>query len=186
MKLIVGLGNPGKRYERTRHNVGFWVIDQLLADEQLSTSVKHKGQIARTLWKGEPVLLFKPDTFMNLSGDAVRLVVEYYQLDLSDVLIIYDDLDLPMAKLRLREKGGAGGHNGLKSLISALKSEQFPRLRIGIDKHEFMDAKDYVLGHLSEAEQQALIAKKAQLLNICHDFTALPFVDVMTKHNSNA
>ena len=183
MKCIVGLGNPGKRYERTRHNVGFLVIDALIEQEKLKPSLKFKGQIAYTLWKGEPVLLFKPETYMNLSGEAIRLVMDYYQLKPQDFLVIYDDLDLPFAQLRLREKGSAGGHNGMKSIIQHLKTEEFPRLRIGIDKNPLIETKAYVLGRLSDEELKSFKAKLPQMMAICQDFSQKKFVDVMSQHN---
>ena len=183
MKLIVGLGNPGKRYERTRHNVGFLVIDSLVAKEQLKYSPKFKGLIAQTIWDKEPVLLFKPETYMNLSGEAIRLVMDYFNIDIQDLLVIYDDLDLPLGHIRLREKGSAGGHNGVKSIIHHLKTEQFARCRIGIDKNPMIDSRDYVLGQFSPQDLSVLSEKMSVIHHMCQDFTKKTFVDVMSLYN---
>jgi peptidyl-tRNA hydrolase, PTH1 family len=186
MKLIVGLGNPGKRYEKTRHNVGFLILDAIAQQEKLKFSPKFKGLLAQTVWASEPVLLFKPETYMNLSGEAVRLVVEYFNLDIKDILVIYDDMDLPLGQIRLREKGGAGGHNGAKSLIQQLKTENFARCRIGIDKHPHIEARDYVLGHFTTEDLKVLEAKLPDLHNMCQDFVKKKFVDVMSAYNRKA
>lgn len=133
MKLILGLGNPGTRYEFTRHNVGFLVIDELA--RKLATDVKKEechANTGKTHWHGNSVMLAKPQTFMNKSGEAVGALLRYYQLAPSDILVIYDDLALPPGRLRIRAKGSAGGHNGLRSIIHYLRTEGFPRLRIGI------------------------------------------------------
>jgi peptidyl-tRNA hydrolase, PTH1 family len=183
MKLIVGLGNPGKRYERTRHNVGFLVLDAMVAKEQLNYSTKFKGLVAQTIWGKEPVLLFKPETYMNLSGEAIRLVMDYFNIDVQDLLVIYDDLDLPLGHIRLREKGSAGGHNGMKSIIQHLKTEQFARCRIGIDKNPMIDARDYVLGQFSSNDLNILKEKMSDIHQMCQDFTKKKFVDVMSLYN---
>ena len=116
MKLIVGLGNPGKEYERTRHNVGFMVIERLAQEMNVSISnSKFKGEYVKLKYKGEDIILLKPMTYMNLSGESVIQVMKFFKLDIQDLLVIYDDLDMPTGKLRLRESGSAGGHNGIKN-----------------------------------------------------------------------
>ncbi len=133
MKLIAGLGNPGAEYEHTRHNMGFDVIDELA--ERFHVSVWKddlKAKIATVSEGGEKILLVKPQTYMNLSGEAVGAIARYYKIDLNDIWIICDDLDLPPGKTRIRQKGSAGGHNGIKSLIAHLGSENFTRFRIGV------------------------------------------------------
>ena len=186
MKLIVGLGNPGKRYEKTRHNVGFLILNAIANQEKLRFSTKFKGLLAQTIWSNEPVLLFKPETYMNLSGEAIRLVVDYFNLEIKDILVIYDDMDLPLGHIRLREKGGAGGHNGAKSIIQHLKTEDFARCRIGIDKHPHMDARDYVLGQFSVDDLKLLESKLPDLHQMCQDFVKKKFVDVMSAYNRKA
>ena len=160
MKVVVGLGNPGAKYEQTKHNIGFMCVDYYANQHDITFKFDRKfnAEIAK---QGDLVLV-KPQTFMNLSGESVKKVLQYFDVDQEDTLIIYDDLDLPLAKLRLREQGGAGGHNGIKSLIEHLGSDQFKRLRIGIDSHPFMEAKDYVLSKFSKEElDQVVLAAKA-------------------------
>lgn len=154
MKLFVGLGNPGSKYERTRHNAGFMVIDALSKEWniELTDEKKFKGQIGRGVVKGEKVILLKPTTFMNLSGESVRAVMDFYDIDIEDLVVIYDDLDLPHGKIRLRLKGSAGGHNGIKSLIAHVKTQEFKRIRVGIDRHPKIPVVDYVLGKFTEDE----------------------------------
>lgn len=146
MKIIVGLGNPGQRYAGTRHNVGFAVVDRLADHLQVSINKNQdKALVTKAWYAGGALLLVKPQTYMNLSGEAVAALAKYYKVSLEDILIIYDDMDLPVGKIRLRYKGGPGSHNGMKSIISLLGSEDFPRLRIGIDRPPEGDWAGYVL-----------------------------------------
>ncbi|MDD3477607.1 MAG: aminoacyl-tRNA hydrolase [Candidatus Izemoplasmatales bacterium] len=153
-RLIVGLGNPGKAYAKSKHNIGFLCLDAYAKHKKLTFKKEPKFQ--GELLNVDGNLLLKPKTYMNLSGNAVRAVVEYYKINPEDVLVISDDMDLPFAKVRLREKGGSGGHNGLKSIIQNLGTEEFKRCRIGIDRNEAIDAKDHVLSNFSKAEIKAL------------------------------
>jgi len=185
MKLIVGLGNPGREFENTRHNIGFIIIDEIAKKlGVLNYQDKYKGLLAKTTYKGESVLLLKPQTYMNLSGDSIRKVVEFYKLDLEDIFVIFDDLDLPVGKLRLREKGSSGGHNGLKSIEANLKTNEYKRLKFGIDKDKVIPTSDYVLGKFKKdnielISQQVLKARDISLEFITND----SFKDVMTKYN---
>jgi PTH1 family peptidyl-tRNA hydrolase len=159
MKLIIGLGNPGRDYERTRHNVGFMAIDRLA--EVMGIDVvekKFKAFIGQGQLLGEKVVLAKPQTFMNLSGDSVSALLNWYKLSEADLLVIYDDLDLPCGRLRLRPGGGTGGHRGMESIIIAIGQDQFTRLRIGIGKPPIaeFDAAHYVLGRFGPAEEELL------------------------------
>ncbi|MBT9313437.1 aminoacyl-tRNA hydrolase [Leptothoe kymatousa] len=136
-KLLVGLGNPGQKYDRTRHNVGFEVIDHLAAQwsVKLTENKRFHGNFGEfRLGTGDRLILLKPTTYMNRSGQSVRAVLDWYKLTAADVLVIYDDMDLPIGKLRLRLSGSAGGHNGMKSIISHLGTQDFPRLRLGISR----------------------------------------------------
>lgn len=155
MKLIVGLGNPTVKYEKTRHNVGFEVIDALADKYNITLDViKHKGMYGKGKIDGQSVILLKPMTFMNLSGESVILVSKYYKIAPEDVIVIYDDINLDVGRLRIREKGSAGGHNGMKNIITHLGTEGFPRIRVGVGmKPPKMDLADYVLSHFSEDEQ---------------------------------
>lgn len=135
MKLIVGLGNPGTEYEKTRHNVGFMAVD-LLAEKLGAVTWKeeHKAQTAAVRIDGEKCLLVRPQTFMNLSGDAVGKLAAYYKVEPQDIIVVYDDMDLPVGVLRIRTRGSAGGHNGMKSVIAALGTQEFPHVRVGVGR----------------------------------------------------
>ena len=151
MKIVVGLGNPGRQYSGTRHNIGFMVADKLASTRALAFSrKKFKAKLAAGSIEGKPVLLVKPQTFMNSSGESVSALMRFYKCELSDLIVVYDDVDLPFGKLRLRPEGGSAGHKGMRSIISALGSENFPRLRVGI-RGEFVygELSDYVLGKFS-------------------------------------
>ena len=156
MKLIVGLGNPGKKYEHTRHNMGFDTLD-LLADLSMIDIDKEsfKGLIGRGKIFDQDVLLLKPQTFMNLSGESVRLVVDYFKIDINDVIIIYDDMSLAPGRIRLRPGGSSGGHNGIKNIIEHLHTENIKRVRIGIGEPTY-DSIDYVLSKPSKEERELI------------------------------
>ncbi len=153
-QLVVGLGNPGSKYAQTRHNVGFEAIDHLAKRWQinLSDQKRFQGIAGEGLTGQQKIRLLKPQTFMNLSGQSVRAVLDWYKLDPTAVLVIYDDLDLPLGKLRLRLSGSAGGHNGMKSIISHLGTQAFPRLRIGIGKSRDDETIGHVLGKFAATE----------------------------------
>ena len=152
MKLIAGLGNIGDKYVFTRHNAGFSCIDELADKYNISVdTAKHKGLIGKGVIAGEKVLLVKPMTYMNNSGECIREVMDYYKTDIDDLIVIFDDISLEPGKLRLRPKGSAGGHNGMKSIISSLGTDMVPRLKIGIAHDRTIDTKDYVLGRISKA-----------------------------------
>lgn len=172
MKMIVGLGNPGKQYETTRHNVGFMAIDQVASDHQLNWSLdtKFQAKVATAIINGEKVLFVKPMTYMNESGRAVEAIRHYYKVDPVDILIIYDDLDLPTGKLRLRQSGSAGGHNGIKSIIAQLGKQNFKRLRIGIDRPKQQSVVDYVLGKVTDDEKEKLDAAFARAQEAVEDW----------------
>ena len=158
MYIIAGLGNPTREYEKTRHNVGFEVID-VLAD-MLGTTVeekKFKGCYGRGIIGGEKVLLLKPQTFMNLSGESIRAASDFYKVDPEHIIIIYDDISLDVGQLRSRNKGSAGGHNGIKNIIAHLGTQEFPRIKVGVgDKPKKMDLADYVLSRFSKEDRAAM------------------------------
>lgn len=147
MYIIVGLGNPGKKFDGTRHNVGFDTIDLLAHRNDIKVNkLKHKALYGEGFWRGEKVILAKPQTYMNLSGESIRDMVEFYKIDPQNLIVIYDDIDLEVGALRIRIKGSSGSHNGMKSITYQLGSQDFPRVRIGIGKPQFGDLSDYVLG----------------------------------------
>ena len=155
MFLIVGLGNPDKKYEKTRHNIGFDTVDALADQYHISLNDhKHKAMCGSGVIEGAKVLLAKPLTYMNLSGDSLRLVCDFYKIDVEEELIvIYDDISLEPGQLRIRKKGSAGGHNGMKSIIQQLGTQVFKRVKVGVGhKPEGYDLADYVLGHFSFSE----------------------------------
>ncbi|MGZ8866957.1 MAG: aminoacyl-tRNA hydrolase [Thermoanaerobaculia bacterium] len=162
MKLIVGLGNPGAQYARTRHNIGWRVIDAFAAKFRIAVSVHEKNAMTGSgRVGGGSVLVAKPLTFMNLSGDAVRLLASSYTESLADVLVVYDDIDLPTGKLRIRPNGSAGTHNGMRSIIDSLGRDDFPRLRVGVRGGEYDRLRDYVLDEFS-AEEGPLIERSIE------------------------
>lgn len=159
-QLIVGLGNPGAKYDQTRHNIGFAAIDMLSRTWQipLSEHRKFQGFFGEGVVAKQKLRLLKPTTFMNLSGQSIRAVTDWYKLPPEAVLVIYDDMDLPIGKLRLRQSGSAGGHNGMKSTIAHLNSQNFPRLRIGIGSPNGDKAVvSHVLGRFSATEDRAMV-----------------------------
>ncbi|MBR6696717.1 MAG: aminoacyl-tRNA hydrolase [Lachnospiraceae bacterium] len=155
MYIIAGLGNPTKEYDKTRHNIGFDVIDALADEYGIRVdSKKHKALVGSGTIAGQKVVLAKPQTFMNLSGESLRALVDFYKVPIENVLIIYDDISLDVGRLRIRAKGSAGGHNGIKSIIAHLGSESFPRLKFGVgDKPTGYDLAAYVLGRFSKSER---------------------------------
>ena len=159
MFIIVGLGNPGREYENTRHNIGFRVIETLAEQERIPVlEKKHRALIGKGYIGGQKVILAKPLTYMNLSGECVRELVDYYKIDeKEDLLIISDDISLAPGQLRLRKKGSAGGHNGLKNIIAHLGHEEFKRLKMGVgEKPEGWDLVDHVLGHFSKEDNKEI------------------------------
>ncbi|WNE41817.1 MAG: Peptidyl-tRNA hydrolase [Mycoplasmataceae bacterium] len=157
MKIIVGLGNQGKEFEKTRHNVGFDVIENIAKDLLLENFKKmNNGVFVTGLWMGEKFILLKPQTFMNNSGECVSYFLNYFKIDKNDILIIYDDISMALGKIRFRKIGTSGGHNGIKSIISKLKSEKFDRLKIGIGHSKNIDLKDWVIGKFDEEEEKIM------------------------------
>lgn len=158
MYIIVGLGNPTKEYDKTRHNVGFSVIDVLADRIGIDvTEKKHRAICGKGILEGQKVILAKPQTFMNLSGESVRAMADFYKAALDEVIIIYDDISLEPGQLRIRSKGSAGGHNGIKNIIAHLGTQEFPRIKIGVgEKPRNMDLADYVLSRFSKGEQELM------------------------------
>ena len=185
MKLIVGLGNPGLKYKNTRHNVGFMVINAFAENNNLKfkTKKEFKGEVSIN----KDFILLKPATYMNLSGDSVRPICDFYKIDPEDTLVICDDFNLPFLKLRLRKKGSAGGHNGLKSIIENINSEEFPRLRIGIGlPDENYDIIDYVLSKFTKEHLDAFKKAYKTTNDIIDDFiNDMSFDLIMNRYNTN-
>lgn len=158
MYLIAGLGNPTKEYDKTRHNAGFSVIDVLADRYRIDVSEKkHKALCGRGVIEGQKVLLLKPQTFMNLSGESIRAAADYYKIAPEEMVVIYDDISLEPGQLRIRLKGSAGGHNGIKNIIANLGTQDFPRIKVGVGaKPPRMDLADYVLSRFGAGEQKLM------------------------------
>ncbi|MDD2870665.1 MAG: aminoacyl-tRNA hydrolase [Candidatus Gracilibacteria bacterium] len=158
MKLIVGLGNPGDKYKNTRHNLGFLFLDYIKTNnnfEEFKLENKFKGEISNGDINGEKIILLKPQTFMNLSGESIRKTVDFYKINLEDLVIIYDDFSLDFGKIRYRDKGSAGGHNGVKDIIKHF-GEKFNRIKVGIGFNDNYEISDWVLSKFNELELQNL------------------------------
>lgn len=160
MKLIVGLGNPGKNYVGTKHNVGFEVIDLVAKAIGVNVNkIKHKAMVGDGFICGEKVILLKPQTFMNLSGESVKEAATFYKISIEDIVIVYDDISLPVGSTRIREKGSAGGHNGMKNIIAHLGTDNFIRIRVGIGaKPNGWDLADYVLSRFEKGDEPLILA----------------------------
>ena len=179
MKLIVGLGNPGANYENTRHNVGFMTIDSYAKKVGASFKLepKLKGMVASINILGKKAILLKPMTYMNLSGESVQLVMNYYKISVDDILIISDDLDSHTGRVRLRSTGSAGGHNGLKSIQQCIGTQEYKRLKIGIDRSSVIPVIDWVLQRFSKDQLPLINEAIDKSVNAIDDFVkGVPFI----------
>ena len=184
MKIIIGLGNPGVKYENTRHNAGFMVLDKLAQKCNLEfNQEKFSAYFAKGKVKGEDVILLKPTTYMNNSGFALRQCLDFYKVGMENVIVIYDDVDLPVGKLRLRQKGSAGGHNGIKSIISCGFSNEFDRIRVGVGKDPQIDMIHWVLGKFKEEERPLLKEAIEQSAQAAYYSLTHSFMDTMNQYN---
>ncbi|RDI38411.1 aminoacyl-tRNA hydrolase [Falsibacillus pallidus] len=185
MKLIVGLGNPGPRFDKTRHNIGFEIIDELEKRFQAPLNqAKFNGLYSIVHYNGEKFILLKPMTYMNLSGESIGAIMNFYDISQKDLLVIYDDLDLPVGKIRLRQKGSAGGHNGIKSTIAHTGSQEFNRIRVGIDRPKNgMSVPDYVLARFSPDEWSSMQPVISTCADACETWLKKPFLEVMNQFN---
>lgn len=184
MKLIVGLGNPGIKYSNTRHNVGFMTLDAISRNLNESfNKEKFQGSFFKKKINNEDIIFLKPLKYMNLSGEVVRDFVQFYKIAIKDILIICDDLDMNLGKIRLRAKGTSGGHNGLKNIFDMLGTDQIQRLKIGISNNKNMDTKDYVLGKFNK-EDEILIYKKVEMASkIVLEWLDNDITYLMSKYN---
>lgn len=185
MKLIVGLGNPEKKYENTRHNVGFAFVDFYLKYRNINEKW-HKnfnGLYIQTIIDGEKVIFLKPQTYMNLSGISVRKVMDYFNIVEDDLLVVSDDLDLKVGNFKIKPNGSSGGHNGLKNISENLSSDNYKRLKIGISKDTNIDTKDYVISSFSREDSEVIESLFEQLCLVIDDYFHLPFSDLMSKYN---
>lgn len=184
MKLIVGLGNPGREYLSTRHNMGFMTIDKYAKKLGIEiTKDKFNGLYGETLINGEKIILLKPQSFINLSGEVIRKYIDFYKLNIEDVLIIHDDLDLPVGTFKIKKKGSSGGHNGLKNIELHLGTNEYKRIKIGISNNKLIDTKDYVLGKISEEDMNQLNKVIDVVMNVIDDYFKISFEELMSKYN---
>lgn len=186
MKCIIGLGNPGRKYKKTRHNIGFMVIDELLKRNRWKLNQsKFQGRYTIESFYGNKVLLLQPQTFMNLSGESIKQFISFYKLEMNDILVIYDDLDLPVGRIRLRKKGGHGGHNGMRSIIEHMQTDQFKRMRIGIGRPttRHMSIVDYVLNPFAKEELEEAHVSIQTAADACEEWLQESFDLVMNKFN---
>lgn len=185
MKLIVGLGNPGREYEKTRHNIGFMLVDKYLNSKfkNIEWKVKFNGSYFQTVVFGEKTIFLKPLSYMNLSGEVVKKFVDYFKINVDDILIISDDMDLNIGNFKLKDHGSCGGHNGLRNVELYLGTNCYKRLKIGISKRDFLDAKDYVLGTFSKEELNKLDNLFDELIPILDQYFSLKFSDLMSRYN---
>ena len=184
MKIIVGLGNPGPEYKLTRHNVGYMVLEELAARHPVERQEsKFEAVIGHLRIKGERVLLVKPLTYMNLSGSSVQPLVRWHKLDLADLMVVYDDMDLPLGAIRIRPSGGSGGHKGIKSIMERLASSDFARTRIGIGHPSDREAADWVLGRFTAAEKELVDQTIKQAADALEKWVQNGIVEVMNTYN---
>lgn len=179
MKLIVGLGNPGKEYSNTRHNIGFMVIDKYLGNVKFKE--KFNGLFYEFIFNGDKVIFIKPQTYMNNSGDCVSKFVKYYNVSYEDIMVIHDDLDITVGNIKFKINSSSGGHNGIKSIISHLGNNGFFRMKLGIKSVEKRDVIDFVLGKFSKSELELFDFSK--ICNAIDDFIKNDYEYVMNKYN---
>ncbi len=185
MIIIIGLGNPGKEYAGTKHNVGFEVIDKLAYDYNINVNkAKHKGVIGEGIIKEKKVVLLKPLTYMNLSGESIKQAINWYKATNTDIIVIYDDIDLNMGEIRIRERGSAGGHNGMKNIIQHLNTDEFTRIRVGIGKKpKDFDLADYVLNKFSKEEIPTIIEGITKATDAIETILSSNISTAMNKYN---
>lgn len=184
MYIIAGLGNPGQKYENTRHNMGFKTIDCLSEEFGISVNrAKFKGLIGEGRIGNEKVILLKPQTYMNLSGQSVREIVDYYKVPEENLIVIYDDFDLPIGSIRIRKSGGPGTHNGMKSVVGELNFRKFPRVRIGIGSSDGSTI-DFVIGKVGKGEQELLTNASKAAADAVADIVRIGIENAMNIHNT--
>ena len=184
MKFIVGLGNPGREYENTRHNVGFQLLDLIAIKKNLDFNKnKFNASYCECLINGEKVVLVKPLSYMNLSGGVVAKFVSFYKIDFKDILVIQDDLDMRVGRVKIVHNSSSGGHNGIKDIERCLGTREYVRVKIGIANDKSIDTKDYVLGCFTGEEQEILRKNYNELVNIIDDFCSLGIDELRSKYN---
>jgi PTH1 family peptidyl-tRNA hydrolase len=183
MKLIVGLGNPDRKYSKTRHNIGFMMLDAMTDSLKLSFKNKDGGLFAETVIKGQKIIFLKPQNYINLSGQVIRRYLDFYKLSIDDILVIHDDLDLEVGKYKLKHSGSSAGHNGLKDIERCLGTKHYRRMKIGISNNKNVDTKDYVLSKFKKDEKVLLNQIFEIGPELVVDYLELSFDNLMNKYN---
>lgn len=184
MKIIIGLGNPGKEYTWTRHNIGYQLLDVIADSKGISFNKnKFNALYSEYTYNNEKVLLIKPLSYMNLSGSVVKSFIDYYKLSLNDIMVIQDDLDMNFGRIKLVFDSSNGGHNGIKDIEKSIGSQKYLRLKIGISRDQLISTKDYVLGNFDSSQKERLIEIYNELKNISDDFCFLSREQLMSKYN---
>ena len=187
MYIIAGLGNPGRQYAGTRHNMGFNVVTRIADDYKMQITIKeHKALCAKGFIGGQKVLLALPQTYMNLSGESIKELINYYKVDpATELMVIYDDVSMDVGRIRMRAKGSAGGHNGIKNIIAELGTDVFPRMKVGVgEKPKGWDLADYVLGRFSDEENEVMRRMLARGSDACRDFILYGIQEAMNRYNN--
>ena len=185
MKLILGLGNPGQEYEKTRHNIGFIFLDYISNRLNIKIENKcYKGLFANTIINGEKVIFLKPQTFMNNSGQAIEKIVNFYKLSPDDILVIHDDIDLDLARVKVVKNSSSGGHNGIKSIESCLGTKKYMRIKLGINSKLNRETKNFVLGKFTDEEMIVIKDTFKQLNDVVEDFINLDYPKMTSKYNN--
>ena len=184
MKMIVGLGNPGDEYKNTRHNIGFMVIDSYAKKYNINDfKEKFNGLYSKVITNDDSFVLLKPLSYMNLSGTVIKKFASFYKIKPNDIFVIQDDLDLPVGKIKIKYKGSSGGHNGIRNIIENLKTEEFPRFKIGISKSDNISYRDYVVGKISSDDMKKIKSILTFSPDVIDDFLKLDIEKVMSKYN---
>lgn len=184
MRLIVGLGNPGKQYEKTKHNMGFEAIDAIAKFLKIEINhYKDQGLYIETNFNHEKIILLKPQSYINLSGEVIAKYLNYYKIPIENLLVIHDDLDLDIGKIKLKYKGSSGGHNGLKNIEKHIHTQEYKRLKIGISNNKLYDTKEYVLTKFTKENQQKIEDIMQIIPHIFEDYMTSSFDNIMNKYN---
>ncbi len=184
MKLIIGLGNPGKEYKNTRHNIGFDVIDEYLKKYNLEVNKsKFDGLYTEIIINSEKIMFLEPQKYMNLSGEVIKKYIDYFKININDILVIHDDLDQSLGKIKLKQNSSSGGHNGIKNIEQHLGTKNYKRLKIGINNDKSINTKDYVLGKMNNDDRKVIDESINKCIDIIDDYFKMTFDELMNKYN---
>lgn len=184
MKLIVGLGNPGEKYKNTRHNIGFMVLDELLKMLNIDKwKLEKNAEKAECICKKEKIVFIKPQKYINLSGEVIKEYINYYKIKPIDILVIHDDMDLEVGRIKLVQSGSSAGHNGLKNIEENLQTKEYKRIKVGIGKNKLKDVINHVLGKINKKEEEKIVSSINLAVEIVLEYFENDFVYLMNKYN---